>query len=139
MLLLNRGRQHFFARNWSGPSTLDGGAAKGYVETPSPVERTVAMQLCTKTATSWWGNPHLASRVCKFSSALAGKAYTACGEATSDLHAMALLQVYQAKALKELHEGSFNPGVMQELRTVMDLALRATKVTARSLGRRCPP
>ncbi len=34
MLLLNRGRQHFFARNWSGPSTLDGGAAKGYVETP---------------------------------------------------------------------------------------------------------
>ncbi len=47
---------------------------------------------------------------------------------------MALLQVYQAKALKQLHEGSSDPGVMQELRTATDLALRATKVTALSLG-----
>ncbi len=99
------------------------------------MERSVAMQLCPKTATSWRGNPHLPSRACKFSSSLAGKAYTACGEAASTLHAMALLQVYQAKALKELHEGSSDPGVMQELRTATDLALRVTKVTARSLGR----
>ncbi len=128
----------FSARSRSGPSssltTLDGGAAKGYVELP-PVERSVAMQLCPKTATSWRGNPRLPSRACKFSSSLADKAYTACGEAASALHAMALLQVYQAKALKELHEGSSDPGVMQELRTATDLALRATKVTARSLGR----
>ncbi len=45
---------------------------------------------------------------------------------------MAILQVHQAKALKEMHEGSSDPGLMQELRTVTDLALRATKVTARS-------
>ncbi|XDV26848.1 hypothetical protein PO909_030476 [Leuciscus waleckii] len=68
-------------------------------------------------------------------SALEDKAYRACGEAASALHAMVLLQVYQAKALMELHKGSFNPGVMQELCTAVDLALRATKVTARSLGR----
>ncbi|KAI2645082.1 ORF V: Enzymatic polyprotein [Labeo rohita] len=128
----------FSTRSRSGPSsiltTLDGGVAKGYVELP-PVEWSVAMQLCPKTANSWWGNPRLPSRACKFSSSLAGKAYTACGEATSALHAMALLQVHQAKALKELHEGSSDPGVMQELQAATDLALRATKVTARSLDR----
>ncbi|KAI2652706.1 ORF V: Enzymatic polyprotein [Labeo rohita] len=47
---------------------------------------------------------------------------------------MATLQVYQAKALKELHKGSPDQAVMQELRAATDFALRATKVTARSLG-----
>ncbi len=74
------------------------------------------------------------SRACKFSSALMAKAYGAAGQAASALHAMALLQVHQAKALKQLHEGDADPGVLQELRTATDLALRATKVTARALG-----
>ncbi len=47
---------------------------------------------------------------------------------------MALLQVHQAKALKQLHEGGADPGVLQELRTATDLALMATEVTARALG-----
>ncbi len=34
-----------------------------------------------------------------------------------------------------MHEGSTNPGLMQELWTATDFALRATKVTARSLGK----
>ncbi len=62
------------------------------------------------------------------------KVYGATGQAASILHGMALLRVYQAKALKELHEGSSDPGLMQELRTVTDLALRVTKVTAHSFG-----
>ncbi|XP_051533948.1 uncharacterized protein LOC127429137 [Myxocyprinus asiaticus] len=57
---------------------------------------------------------------------------TSCS--ASALHAMALLQVHQAKALKELHEGSSAPDLMQELHSATDLALRATKVMARSLG-----
>ncbi len=48
---------------------------------------------------------------------------------------MAILQVHQAKALKQVHEGSTDPGLMQELCTATDFALRATKVTARSLGK----
>ncbi len=44
-------------------------------------------------------------------------------------------QVHQAKALKQVHDGSTEPGLMQELRTVTDFALRATKVTAWSLGK----
>ncbi len=114
-------------------TTLDGGAAQGYVEVP-PVERAIAMQLCPQGAAAWRGNPRLPSRACKFSFALTAKAYGAAGQAASALHAMALLQVHQAKALKQLHEGDADPGVLQELRTATDLALRATKVTARALG-----
>ncbi len=114
-------------------TTLDGGAAQGYVEVP-PVERAIAMQLCPQGAAAWRGNPRLPSRACKFSSALTAKAYGAAGQAAPALHAMALLQVHQAKALKQLHEGDADPGVLQELRTATDLALRATKVTARALG-----
>ncbi len=128
----------FTARNRSSGSsslaTLDGGAARGYTEVP-PVERSVAMQLCPRTASTWRGNPLLPSRACRHSSALTGSAYAACGEAASALHAMALLQVHQAKALRDLHEGGHDPGVLSELRTATDLALRATKVTVRSLGR----
>ncbi len=97
----------FTARNCaSGPSsltTLDGGAAKGYTRIP-PVERAVAMQLCPNS--TWRGEPSLPSRACKHSSDLTGRAYQACGEAASALHAMALLQVHQAKALRDLHEVS---------------------------------
>ncbi len=122
----------FSARNRPSTSsvltTLDGGAAQGYVEVP-PVER-----LCPQGAAAWRGNPRLPSRACMFSSALTAKAYGAAGQAASALHAMALLQVHQAKALKQLHEGDADPGVLQELRTATDLALRATKVMARVLG-----
>ncbi len=48
---------------------------------------------------------------------------------------MAILQVHQAKALKQVHERSTDPGLMQELRTATDFALRATKITALSLGK----
>ncbi|MGL5500031.1 MAG: hypothetical protein ACRDCK_02595 [Plesiomonas shigelloides] len=47
---------------------------------------------------------------------------------------MAILQVHQAKVLKELHEGSSDPGVFQELRAATDLTLRVTKVIAHDLG-----
>ncbi len=91
----------FTARNRSSGSsslaTLDGGAARGYTEVPT-VERSVAMQLCPRTASTWRGNPLLPSRACRHSSALTGSAYAACIEAASALHAMALLQVQQAKA-----------------------------------------
>ncbi len=128
----------FTARNkpcGSSPlTTLDGGAALGYTGIPS-VERSVAMQLCPTVASTLQGEPCLPSRACKYSSGLTGSAYRACGEAASALHAMALLQVHQAKALRNLHEGGHDLAVLHELRAATDLALRATKVTAQSLGR----
>ncbi len=47
---------------------------------------------------------------------------------------MALLQVHQAKALRDLHEGGHELVVLHELHAATDLAFQATKVTAQSLG-----
>ncbi len=99
------------------------------------VERSVVLQLCTTAATTLRGDSCLPSGACLYSSGLAGSTYRACGKAASALHAMALLQIYQAKALKDLHEGGHDLVVLHELRAATDLALRATKVTAQSL---CP-
>ncbi|KAI2665879.1 Transposon Ty3-G Gag-Pol polyprotein [Labeo rohita] len=117
----------------SALATLDGGAARGYEGVPQ-VERAVAVHLCPQDAATWRGSPRLLSKACRLSSALTNKAYSAADQATTALHAMATLQVYQAKALKELHKGSPDQAVLQELRAATDFALRATKVTARSLG-----
>ncbi len=115
-------------------TTLDGGVARGYAGIPQ-VERAVAVHLCPRNTATWRNHPRLPSKACKLTAALAAKAYSAAGQAASALHAMAILQVHQAKALKQVHEGSTDPGLMQELRTATDLALRLTKVTARSLGK----
>ncbi len=62
-------------------------------------------------------------------------AVSTAGQAASALHVMAILQVYQAKLLKSLDEDGPDPEVFKELRHAMDLALRATKVTARAITR----
>ncbi|XP_073670349.1 uncharacterized protein [Paramisgurnus dabryanus] len=115
-------------------TSLTSGAAKGYTGIP-PVERAVTMQLCPATAPSWKDRPTLPSRACRQSSGLMGAAHQACGEAASALHAMALLQVHQAKALRDLHEGGHDSPILSELRAATGLALRATKVTAQAIGR----
>ncbi len=115
-------------------TTLDGGVARGYAGIPQ-VERAVAVHLCPRNAATWRNRLRLLSKACKLTAALAAKAYSAAGQAASALHAMAILQVHHAKALKQVHEGSTDPGLMQELRTATDFALRVTKVTARSLGK----
>jgi len=48
---------------------------------------------------------------------------------------MATYQRYQAQALAELHEGGSNPGLLHELRTATDYALRTTKSAACALGK----
>ncbi len=128
----------FTARSRSSASsiltTLDGGVAKGYVGIPQ-VERAIVVHLCPRNTATWRNRLRLPSKACKLTATLAAKAYSAAGKAASALHAMAILQVHQAKALEQVHKGSTNPGLMQELRSATDFALRATKVTARSLGK----
>ncbi len=52
------------------------------------------------------------------------------------LHTMAILQAYQADVHKEMDEGTgLTPEAVKELRRATDLALRATKHTARAVGR----
>ncbi len=87
-----------------------------YVEIP-PVEHAITVQLCPWGAAAWQGNPRLLSRARGFLSVSMAKAYRAAGQAASALQALALLQIYQAKALKQLYEGSSDPCLIQELRT----------------------
>ncbi len=61
--------------------------------------------MCSESIT-WRNCPCLLSKACKLTAALAAKAYSAAGQAASAMHAMAILQVHQAKALKQMHEGS---------------------------------
>ncbi|KAI2668309.1 Nuclear cap-binding protein subunit 3 [Labeo rohita] len=81
--LLRRGRPHT-CLNSSLLTTLDGGAARGYVNVPQ-VERAVVVHLCL------------------VSSALAAKAYSAVDQVASALHAMAILQVMSTMVVQERH------------------------------------
>ncbi len=67
------------------------------------------VHLCPRNAATWRNRPHLPSKACKLTVTLA---YSAAGQAASALHAMAILHVYQAKALKQVHKGSTDPGLM---------------------------
>lgn len=49
--------------------------------------------------------------------ALAAKSYITTGQAAFALHEMAILQIHQVKAHRELHQGSSEPEMMQELHT----------------------
>ncbi len=61
-------------------ATLDGGAARGYVDIPQ-MESAVAVHLCLQNAATWRNCPRLPSKACKLTAALAAKAYSAVGQA----------------------------------------------------------
>lgn len=56
--------------------------------------------------------------------------------ASASLHTMAVLQAYQADLLKDLDQGQgLTSDAVSELRRTTDLAFRATKQTAATVGR----
>ncbi len=81
-------------------SHVDGAEAHGYVRSP-PVEETVAAHLCPAAAKTLGSDISLPSKPCRTTVHLANKAYASDGEAASALHAMAVLQVFQAKLRAE--------------------------------------
>ncbi len=100
------------------------------------VEDTLASHLSPALAPSWKSRPLLPTKPCRTTSALIRKSYITAGQAGMVLHAMAILQAYQADILKEMDEGTgLTPEAVKELRRATDLALRATKHTARAVGR----
>lgn len=116
-------------------ATVSDMANHGYTMMP-PVEETLAEHLAPSSAAAWKSRPLLPSKACRVTSSLVGKSYMAAGQAAASLHSMAVLQAYQAELLKELDEGEgITPEAVKELRRATDLALRATKHTARAVGR----
>ncbi len=68
--------------------------------------------------------------------ALVGKAYTAAGQAVGCLHTLAVLQAYQAELLGDLdEEDTIKSDDIAEICRATDLSLRATKETAKAIGR----
>ncbi|KAI2646935.1 Transposon Ty3-G Gag-Pol polyprotein [Labeo rohita] len=99
------------------------------------VEETLAGYL-SPGSSSLLKKPALPTKPCRLTSLLVGKAFQAAGQAGAALHTMGVLQAYQADLLKDLSTGrSFSEEAFLELRRATDLSLRATKQTARSIGR----
>ncbi len=115
-------------------SHVDGAEAHGYVRSP-PVEETVAAHLCPAAAKSLGPDISLPSKPCRTTAHLANKAYASDGEAASALHAMAVLQVFQAKLLQTTEGGVLTPEATKDLRAATDFALMATKRAAQSVGK----
>ncbi|MGL5881628.1 MAG: hypothetical protein ACRCY0_00025 [Synechococcus elongatus] len=104
----------------------------GYGAMPK-VEETLASYLSPQAASSL-KTPTLPTKPVRVTSGLVGKAYAASGQAAACLHTMGLLQAYQADLLGDI-DGGITPGVVDELRRASDLILRATRETAKSVGR----
>ncbi len=135
------------SRSWKNPfssrlfipasdyyGTVAGLSECGYRTMPR-VEQMLAGYLAPGAASSL-NAPVLPTKPLRGSSALLGKGYAAAGQAGACLHTMAVLQAYQADLLKELDEGEqISSSDVGELRRTADLALRATKETARVIGR----
>ncbi len=72
----------FFSISCSSPfsilTTLNGGAAWGYVDIPQ-VERAVVVNLCPQNAATWRNRPRPPSKACMTTAALAAKTYSAAG------------------------------------------------------------
>ncbi len=115
-------------------SHVDGAEAHGYVRMP-PVEETVAAHLCPAMAKTMGSDISLPSKPCRMTAHLASKAYSLAGDGASALHALAVLQVFQAKLLQSLEGGTFSTDVVNDLRKAMDFALMATKNAAQAIGR----
>ncbi len=74
-------------------TSIDGTEEKGYEHLP-PLDESVATHLCPPTAIGWNASASHPSKSCRATSALAGRAYSAAGQAASALHSMAVLQVF---------------------------------------------
>ncbi|MGL5956525.1 MAG: hypothetical protein ACRC0X_08010, partial [Brevinema sp.] len=125
-------RAHSATRNIF--SHVENAAFHGYLRTP-PVEEAVAFHLCPSSAKALGTSGGLPSKPCRITAHFADKAYAANGEGASALHAMAVLQVSQAKLLQEMDDGKAPPDTVKELRIASDLALMATKRAAQAIGR----
>ncbi len=78
-----------------------------------PVERSVAMQVCPYTVSTWQGKPCLLFRACRYSSGLIRRGLWPV-ERLPPPNATALLQVlFRLKALRDMHGGGYDPEVLR--------------------------
>ncbi|KAK2883664.1 hypothetical protein Q8A67_017301 [Cirrhinus molitorella] len=73
-------------------------------------------------------------KLCRTTSALAGRAYSLARQVALVLHSMVVLQVCQTKLLLSMDESGLDPAAFRELRNMNGLALRATKMIVQAIG-----
>ncbi len=100
-----------------------------------PVERSVAMQVCPYTVSTQQGKPCLLFWACSYSSGLIQRFLCGLWRCSLHLTQRRYCRFFRLKALREMHGGGHDLKFLKELRTTPDLALRAMKVMAWSLGR----
>ncbi len=105
---------------------MDGAEAHGYVRSP-PVEETVAAHLCPAAAKTLGSDISLPSKPCRTTAHRPPPA--------SALHAMAVLQVFQAKLLQAAEGGALTAEAIKDLRVATDFALMAMKRAAQAVGK----
>ncbi len=127
-------RAPFSARNRVSASSvliaLDGGAAMGYVEIPLSRARYCGAALPAERC-RLVGNPHLLSRTCGLSFVSTAEAYRAVGQAALCPACHGPPASLPGQGIEAASRGQFWPCLMQELRTLTDLALQAMNVTKR--------
>ncbi len=117
-------------------TSVDGAEEKRYehMTLDTTLDESVATHLCPPTVIEWKARASHPSKLCRATSALAGRAYSVARQAASALHSMAVLQVFQAKMLAS-EDAGLDAVSLRDLRSTTDLALRATKATAQAIGR----
>ncbi len=110
------------ASSSSALTSVEGTEEKGYDSLP-PLDESVAAHLCPPTATGRKAKAAHPFKLCRMTSALAGRAYSSVGQAASALHSKVVLQVLQAKLLCSMDESNPNPAAFNELCSVTNLAL----------------
>ncbi len=111
------------ASSSSALTSVEGTEEKGY-DSLTPLDESVAAHLYPPTATGRKAKAAHPSKLCRMTSALAGRAYSSAGQAASALHSKVVLQVLQAKLLCSMDESNPNPAAFNELCSATDLALR---------------
>ncbi len=96
------------------------------------LDESVAAHFCPPTAIGWKARASHLSKLCRATSAIAGRAYSAAGQAASALHTMTVHQVFQAKMLAS-DEVGLDAASLRDLRSATDLAPRTTKATAQAI------
>lgn len=107
---------------------------RGYVNSP-PVEETIVAHLCPAASKTLGLDISLPSKPCRTTTHLANKAYASDGEEASALHAMTVLQVFQAKLLQAAEGGALTAKASKDLHAVMDFALMVTKRAPQAVGK----
>ncbi len=107
---------HVHSFTFADLTTVYGTEKKGYGKAP-PLEEVVAAHLCPPSPVGLKVHAVHPSKPCRTTFTLADRAYSAAGQAGSELHTMVVLQVFQVKLLCPMDESVHSSDAFNKLHT----------------------